>query len=160
MKHVLSLTFMLFGLWILLSGHFEPLLLALGIASTALTVYLALRMDVIDRESHPLHLTLQLFRFWIFLSRKIVAANIDVIRRILTPGTTISPQIIQLPLPQHSALGRVIYANAITLTPGTVTVRLDRDSITVHALSGEGADELKGGHLARAVPDNIERTGS
>mgnify|MGYP001096703108 CR=1 FL=1 len=154
MKHALSLTLTLMGLWVLLSGHFDPLLLSLGVVSTVVTVLLALRMDVIDHESHPVHLTLRLLRFWWFLAREIVSANLDVLRRILKPGRSISPQMVDLPVPQHSDLGRVIYANSITLTPGTVTVRLNRDTVTIHALSREAADDLAEGRMARAVPDS------
>jgi multicomponent Na+:H+ antiporter subunit E len=53
-------------------------------------------------------LTPQLVRFWIYLSGEIVKANIDVIRRILRPGKSISPQLVRLPLPQKSDLARGI----------------------------------------------------
>ena len=113
-------------------------------------------MDVIDHESYPLHLRRQLPRFWIFLSREVVLANLDVVRRILTPGKSFSPQLRQLPLPQKTAVGQVIYANSITLTPGTVTVQLGTDSILIHALSREAADDLQTGRMAQAIPDNLE----
>lgn len=153
MTHVISLSLTLFLLWLGLSGHFAPLLLSIGVASTLLVVFLAIRMEVIDHESHPIHLTGRLFRFWGYLFREIIASNIDVIRRILTPGKSISPQLITLPLPLKSDLGRVVYANAITLTPGTVTVQLDSNTITVHALAKETADALASGEMASKVPD-------
>ena len=156
MKHAVSLTLTLFILWILLSGHFNPLLIALGVASSLITVVLALRMEVIDHESHPLHLSRQLPRFWVFLSHEVILANLDVVRRILTPGKSYSPQLRQFPLPQQTELGQVIYANAITLTPGTVTVQLNTDSIRIHALSREAAEDLQTGRMAQAIPDNLE----
>ena len=158
MTHTISLSLALFLLWLGLSGHTEPLLLFLGLASTALTVYLALRMEVLDKERHPIHLTFRLFRFWGYLAREIIMSNIDVTKRILTPGKSISPQLITLPLTQKSDLARVVYANAITLTPGTVSVQLDKDSITVHALSKEAAEALATGEMASKVPDEIEDT--
>jgi len=156
LKHAVSLTLTLFILWLLLSGHYNVLLISLGLISSLLTVVLALRMDVIDHESHPLHLRRQLPRFLVFLSREIVLANLDVVRRILTPGKSFSPQLRQLPLPQKTAVGQVIYANSITLTPGTVTVQLGTDSILIHALSREAADDLQTGRMAQAIPDNLE----
>ena len=151
-----SFVFFLAGLWILLSGHFDPLLLSLGLVSTLLTVFLAQRMQVVDRESHPVHLTGKLLRFQVFLAREIVMANLDVLRHILRNGRAISPQMFELPVPQRTDLGRVIYANSITLTPGTVSVSLGKDRLLVHALSTEGADDLRSGRLARAVPDDVE----
>ena len=156
MKHAVSLTLTLFILWLLLSGHYNVLLISLGLISSLLTVVLALRMDVIDHESHPLHLRRQLPRFWIFLSREVALANLDVARRILTPGKSFSPQLRQLPLPQKTAVGQVLYANSITLTPGTVTVQLGTDNILIHALSREAADDLQTGRMAQAIPDNLE----
>ena len=156
MKHAVSLTLTLFILWLLLSGQYSMLLISLGLVSSVLTVVLALRMDVIDHESHPLHLRRQLPRYWVFLSREVILANLDVARRILTPGKSFSPQLRQLPLPQKTALGQVIYANSITLTPGTVTVQLGTDSIRIHALSREAADDLQTGRMAQAIPDNLE----
>ena len=153
MGHIISLAVLLFALWLGLSGHFNPLLIGLGLASTALAVLLAHRMDILDHESHPALLTPRLVRFWIFLGGEIVKANIDVIRRILRPGKSISPQLVTLPLPQKTDLARVIYANSITLTPGPVTLRLDKDTLLVHALSREAAADLATGRMASAVPE-------
>ena len=154
MKHIVSLGVLLFGLWMGLSGHMEPLLLTLGIASILLTLYLAHRMDVVDHESHPIHLTSRLLRFTAYVIREIVVANWDVVKRIVRPGKTISPQMIDVPLPQRTNLGQVMYANAITLTPGTVSVRLNKDTITVHALAKETAEELSTGKMASMVPED------
>ena len=155
-KHTISLAAFLYILWFGLSGHSEPLLLSLGIASVVFTVYLAHRMDVIDHESHPIHHLFGLLRFWPYLTVQVIKSNIDVIGRILRPGRSISPQMVDLPLPQRSDLGRVIYANSITLTPGTVSVHLGKDTIMVHALSKQGADELGRGEMASRVPDDME----
>ncbi|MGB5277771.1 MAG: Na+/H+ antiporter subunit E [Gammaproteobacteria bacterium] len=151
-KHIVSLGVVLFALWLGLSGHLTPLMLSLGVASTLLTVYIAHRMDVIDHETYPAHMTILLVRFWFFLGREIVAANIDVIKRIFKPGKNISPQLFELPVTQKTDLSRVIYANSITLTPGTVSVNLNKDSVTVHSLSKDGAKDLSSGRVANAIP--------
>ena len=155
-RHTVSLGALLFMLWLGLSGQLTPLMLSLGLASTLFIVYISHRMDVIDREKYPAHMTPMLIGFWAFLSREIVIANIDVLRRIFKPGKNISPQMIELPLTLKSDLSRVIYANAITLTPGTVCVQLNKESITVHTLSNEAAEDLRSGRMARAVPEDYE----
>ena len=152
MKHILSMSVALVILWMLLSSHFEPLLLGLGAASVLLTLYIALRMDVIDHESHPFHLTSPLLRFWVLLFWEIIKANVDVVLRVLG-FRPITPTVINLPVPHKTDLGRVIYANSITLTPGTVSIDVKPDSIIVHALSEEGARELESGYLAGIVPE-------
>ncbi|HED40723.1 MAG TPA: DNA topoisomerase IV [Chromatiales bacterium] len=151
---LISFGALLYALWVLLSGHFSFLLLGLGAVSVALTLYLVNRMNVIDHESHPLHLYSKFPAFFLFILREIVKANIDVVKRILkNGGKDISPQMVKVPVPQETDLGRVIYANSITLTPGTVSIELDKSYVLVHALTKEGADELLTGHMASMIPD-------
>jgi len=155
---VFSFGAMLFALWALLSGQFSLLLLSLGGGSVALTLYFANRMRVIDHESYPVHLYSRLPGYFSYIFREIIKANIEVIKRILkVGGKDISPQLVTIPVPQKTDLGRVIYANSITLTPGTVSIELDKDFVTVHALTKEGAEELLSGEMAMKIPDQLEK---
>lgn len=133
------------------------LLIMLGLASTGLTIFLSRRMNIIDDESYPFHLSLPLVRYQFYLAKEILLANIDVIKRILSPRVDISPQIIELPAKQRSDLSKVIYANSITLTPGTVTLELAGEKLTIHALSKEAAEDLKQGKMAGRVPESEEQ---
>jgi multicomponent Na+:H+ antiporter subunit E len=155
-KHTINLGILLFALWLGLSGQLNALMLSLGLVSTLVVVYLAHRMDLIDQEIYPAHMTLLLLRFWLFLAREVIIANIDVIKRIFRPGKNISPQLFELPLTLKSDVSRVIYANAITLTPGTVSANLDKKTVTVHTLSIEAAQDLSSGRMASAVPEEYE----
>jgi multicomponent Na+:H+ antiporter subunit E len=155
-KHIISLGVLLFMLWLGLSGQLDVLMISLGLASTTVIIAIAHRMDSIDHETYPTHLTLLLLRFWLFLAREIIVANIDVINRIFKPGKNISPQLFELPLTLKSDVSRVIYANAITLTPGTVSANLDKRTVTVHTLSIEAAQDLSSGRMASAVPEDYE----
>ncbi len=151
-----SFVVLLFLFWLFLSGHLEPLLLGLGVASVALTVFLSWRMNFIDHESYPLHLSLKFPSYSLYLFGEIVKANIDVARRVLRwRGASVSPQMIEIPLLQESDLGAVIYANSITLTPGTVTISLSKDSLTVHALSKEAADELATNAMSKEISNRV-----
>jgi len=151
-----SFAVLLFLFWIFLSGHLEPLLLGLGIASVALTVFLSRRMNVIDHESYPLHLSSKFPGFFVYIFREIVKANIDVVTRILSwRKAPISPQMIEIPQSQETDLGAVIYANSITLTPGTVTIKLSKDNLTVHALSKEAASELATGAMSEEISNRM-----
>ncbi len=151
MLHSISLGLLLFGVWLLLSGFFEWLLLGLGVVSCLAVVLIAHRMDVIDREGHPIHLGWRILVYWVWLAGEIVKANIDVARRILHPGLPIRPQLVRLKTSQGSELGHVIYANSITLTPGTVSVEVGRGEILVHAIANEPAEGLKTGEMDRRV---------
>ena len=156
MGHLINLAALLFAIWVGLSGHFNPLLLGIGLASTALAVHLAHRMDVFDHETHPAMLTYRLVRYWIYLTGEVVKSSIDVTWRILRPGKNISPQLVRLPLPQKGELARVIYANSITLTPGTVSFNVSDDHVTVHALEEGAIAELMDGEMNDRVAE-LER---
>lgn len=156
MKYSLVLGMTLFGVWLLWSGHYTPLLISFGAVSCMLVVLLSHRMNIIDEEGVPVHLGLRPFYDYApWLLKEIVLANIDVARRILDPGLPIRPTIVWVRASQKGDLGRVIYANSITLTPGTVSIDMVGDQIAVHALSYEGAAEDMAGDMDRRV-SNLE----
>jgi multicomponent Na+:H+ antiporter subunit E len=108
-------------------------------------------MDVADREGQPIHLTWKALVYWPWLMWQIVLANIDVARRVLSPALPISPTLFRVKTSQKSDLGKVIYANSITLTPGTISMDVTGDEILVHALTREAAQSLKEGEMDRRV---------
>ena len=149
--HAISLAAILFGLWLLLSGHYTPLLIGIGGASAIFAVVVALRMDVVDHEGHPLRLGLRVLGYWPWLLWQILRANLDVSRAILSPSLPISPETFPYRAGQKTELGQVVFANSITLTPGTVTVAEEDGELVVHALTGHGADDIRGGEMDRRV---------
>ena len=153
MLHAVSLAFTLSVLWLLLSGYFtEPLLLVLGLASVLLVVAMVHRMEVLDQEGHPVHLGARVLLYWPWLLKEIVLANIDVGKAILGfRGAVAAPTVFGVQASQMSELGRVIYANSITLTPGTVTIAVDGDRLTIHALTPDAVEGLEGGEMDRRV---------
>ena len=151
MIHSISLGAVLFGVWLPLSGHTEPILIGFGLASSAVVVLVTSRMEVIDREGHPIHLTWQALIYWPWLGWEILKANWDVAKRVLSPSMPISPTLLRVEASQTSDLGQVVYANSITLTPGTISVEVGGGNILVHALSRDGAQALEAGEMDRRV---------
>ena len=151
MKHVVALGVTLYVTWLLLSGVYQTLWFVLGLISCAICVGIALRMEVVDRESYPIDLSLLLPAYWLWLFKEIVLANIDVTKRILAPSLPVNPQLFRVKASQRDELGKVIFANSITLTPGTVTVDIDGDEFVVHALSDATKDDLETGEMDRRV---------
>ncbi len=151
MVHAISLYAALFAVWLLLSGMFNPFFLALAAICCALVVYIAMRMDVIDREAQPVHITWRFLTYLPWLAWQIVVANVDVARCVLSPRLPIDPILKWVPASQRTDLGTVIYANSITLTPGTVSTTVERDRIEVHALTRQGMADLEGGDMDARV---------
>ncbi len=145
-------TLVLFGLWLLFSGLFAPLLLVLGAVSSVLVAWIAERMGLLAPEPDAAWLRpLGCLAYIPWLAWQVAKANADVVLRILSPSRGISPQVLRVPSTQHSDVARTVYANSITLTPGTISIDVARDAITVHALSREGAEELAGGEMGDRV---------
>jgi len=143
----ISIAAFMFVTWLLLSGHYDPLILAFGVFSCVVTVLITWRMGLNDDEGHPIHLGWRVPVYWAWLFWEIIKANFDVAKRIINPRLPISPTLITLKASQTTEFGQVIYANSITLTPGTVSLRVDRDTIEVHALSEELAADLAKGTM-------------
>ena len=141
------------GLWWVLSGRGDWLMLSLGLGSAAFTVYLARRMLAIDRELHPFLISRDLVRFWGWLARAIVRANLYVARLVITQPLQISPTWVRLRTDPKSEVGMATLANAITMTPGTVSVDVDDGAIAVHALTEDAAAYLQSGELERHALD-------
>lgn len=153
MKRTISLVIVLIATWLLWSGHFaNPFLLLLGGLSILGVILLEKRMEILDDEGAPL-LGLKPFAYGAWLVKEIVEANIEVTRLVLDPKLPIRPRMIQVKASQKTALGRVILANSITLTPGTISVDMQGDRICVHALSFEGAEEDMSGDMDRRISD-------
>lgn len=138
----------LFAFWLLLSGMYTPFLVAAGAGCTLAVFLLSRRMDVIDREGFPVHLGWQaMVSYWPWLVKEIIKSGWDVSKRILDPRLPISPALVEFSPTQQSDLGLVIHANSITLTPGTISVEVERGRFLVHALTQEGAAGLAGSEM-------------
>lgn len=152
MARGVSLLVALFAFWLLLSGHYTPFLLAAGVGScVAVVVFSDRLMSVLDGEGHPIHLSRNALVFWPWLLWEIAKAAWDVTKRILHPALPISPVMLRVKATQRTEVGRVIYANSITLTPGTISMELDDNTILVHALTREGAEGLETGDMDARV---------
>ena len=148
MLHAISLGLAMAILWMALSGFFEPLLLGFGVFSVVLTVFIAHRMDVIDHEGHPIHHAPRVFMYWPWLLKEIAIANWDVAKTILGFGEPLSPSVFKTPASQKSELDQVIYANSITLTPGTVTISAETgNTFEVHALTKGSREGVESGEM-------------
>ncbi len=151
MRHTLTLFITLTIFWLLNSGHNTVLMTWLGFISIVFVLYVAHKMDVVDHESQPIHLSLKLPSYFLWLFKELVLSNVAVVKSIWLGNSSISPRLTTIKLSQKTDIGKVIYANSITITPGTVTVDLIGDRIMVHALFKENIDILKAGEMDRRV---------
>lgn len=150
MGYFLGLIVVLIALWTGLSGDYtltKPLIASFGVISITLSAVLAYRFDILDREGSPYGRLFQLLAYWAWLLVEIFKANWVVIKACLRSTLDINPALVKVKTGCESDLARTVFANSITLTPGTVSVEVEGNKILVHALyedsAGPGAfDEM------------------
>ena len=142
MIYGIGLAVVLAIIWWVLSGYDSTQLLSQGGASVIVTLLLAIRMRIVDRETAPFFRMHTLVPYYIWLGGEIAKANVAVLKAALKPEIDITPRLVRVPVDAETDLSRCIFANSITLTPGTVTVEVEEDAFLIHALTPEftGAD--------------------
>lgn len=151
MKRALILFVALYATWLLLSGHYDATLMTYGALSCAVVVALVAHLGILDVEALPVHLGIRPLLYVPWLLKEIVLSNLSVARVILDPKLPIHPRILRVAASQKTHVGQVIYANSITLTPGTVTLDVRDGVFLVHALTNDSAEGLLSGEMDRRV---------
>ncbi len=153
---MIYLVFLAIGLaffWLLMSGFWDnPLLLTLGAVSLILCLLVAWKIE----KKFPFHKAISLLPglplFWVWLFREVIIANIDVLKRIWFPKKyPLTPTIRTLPMSQQTRIGKTTYANSITLTPGTISMDVKGNEVTVYGLIRESVDDLEAGEMDKRV---------
>lgn len=148
--HAIRLIITLSLFWLLLSGYYDKLnLLILGILSVVLVVFLSMRMKVHEHKNQPLYFPfIYLLGYWAWLFKEVMTSNIAVAKMIANPKMPIKPLLKIVYSDQNTEIGRVLYANSITLTPGTVAMNVSLNrGIIVHALHQDSIVELEKGEM-------------
>jgi multicomponent Na+:H+ antiporter subunit E len=134
MIYGVSLSLVLALLWWVLSGYDKSILLSFGGISVIITMVLVFRMRIIDRETVPFFRLHTLIPYYMWLGGEIAKSNVAVLKAALKPEIDITPRLVRVPVQAESDLSRCVFANSITLTPGTVTIEIEDDAFLVHAL--------------------------
>ena len=159
-KSAFVLLVILVAYWLMLSGYLDkPVLLIMGALSILTVLGLSVRMKIIDAETAP-YINVMALGYFVWLFIEIIKANMAVVKAVLSPNMEVSPKMTKVPMKQSTDLGRVTFANSITLTPGTIAVEMCDDKILVHALLSEmtapsGFAEM-GERAGRAVGDPMQ----
>ena len=160
MKYIYTFLIM-FGFWILLSGKFDAFHLALGVLSSLIVSFIS--ADLLFQKKIKKGIMAETGRFLkyiLWLLYQIVIANIYVAYLALHPKMKdhLDPTIVTFKSKLSKKMARVAMANSITLTPGTITIRMEEDVYYVHALTRKFAEALPGEmeeRLAKVFEDNI-----
>ncbi len=145
----LILFFILLTLWLLMSGHYSILIISLGIFSCTFCVYVAKRGKLIDDEGLPIFFIPRLLNYIIWLFKEILKSNLSTAKVII--NGKVEPETFTVKASQVTDVAKVTYANSITLTPGTVTTKMQKDVFEVHALNSDFGNDVRTNEMDNKV---------
>ena len=123
-------------LWLLWSGIYKPMIVGFGAASISLVLLITHRMNSVDEDKVAIKLNpIKFLGYFFWLLVEIAKSNIAVTKTILSPSMPINQNLFEVSYTQRTDIGQVIFANSITLTPGTVSVETETGHFLVHAVS-------------------------
>jgi len=141
--------FVFLALWIIWNGQVTAEIILFGIVIAAVFYWFICRFLDYKMET-GLKIIKNLFRgihYILVLIAEVVLANIAVIKLVLSPRIEIKPVLVKFKTDLKTDLAKVVLANSITLTPGTITCDLETDgTFIVHCLDldmAEGLDDSK-----------------
>ena len=138
--------------WLILGADLTLVQALIGTLASFLVVWF--NYDLVFNHQETSKLTFRLigrfFRLAVVLVVAIVKANFHVAAIVLSPRMKIQPGFRKIRNPLRKDLNQALYANAITLTPGTLTVDLDDQGILVHGLETNSVSSLENSSLERA----------
>ncbi|MEQ1842245.1 MAG: Na+/H+ antiporter subunit E [Verrucomicrobiales bacterium] len=134
-------------IWVVFSGFLDPFHLSLGLISCAIVTWLSSDLLFDDRTIPIRRRAVQAVRFasyMLWLTWQIVLSNIAVLKLAFAPRSSLQPQIVRYRTPLKTDFEKFLLANSITLTPGTVTIKILGDTFYIHAIDDGAASGLNG----------------
>ena len=133
-----------FLIWVIFNGQFTPEIAVFGLIIAGLMYAFICkfmgykpRADIIMAKKF-----FYLIQYVFILVKEIVKANFAVIRMITSSRYDLEPAVVRFKTDLKSAPARIMLANSITLTPGTITVSLTGDEYVVHCLDKSLAEGI------------------
>lgn len=145
---------MLMIVWCIFSGQFDAFHLTLGVLSCAIVMLLTERYlfgnEPTDLKS-AIAIGLRMIPYSIWLIKEIYLANVHVFLLAVSPRGMrhVNPMLLRFKTRLQNPVARYVLANSITLTPGTVTMKLVGDELYVHSISAKTTIGLEGDMEAR-----------
>lgn len=131
----------LLGFWVLLNGSLATDVLQVGLlAAFVITLLFRDGLAVMSEFRFTPRALLTVPGFVLYFLQELVKSNLRLAKIVLTPDLPLRPGIVKVRTRLKSRMGRLLLANSITLTPGTLTVDLDGEWLYVHWVTMEAED--------------------
>ncbi len=146
----------LFGLWLVFSGRFDITHLSFGILSVFIIIFINYRLMKInlfpEREEPNIPVKLRRIPFFLlYMAWEIILASLQVTYLVIHPKLPIKPAMVTFRTKLPSAAAKVVLGNSITITPGTLTLDIERDTFIVHRIIPGSTGSLQNGMMQSRV---------
>lgn len=140
MSKNISLFIMLLAFWIILTERvtFE----SIGVGVFACIIVSILNKEYVKEEKIIIRKPFLYIKLLFMLIKEIIISNIEVAKIVLSPRLKIDPKIFVYKTKLKSEKLKVIFANTITITPGTITVSLEGNELIIHSLKELNKDGI------------------
>lgn len=127
--------------WVMLNGDMDADTLVVGVlAALAITLLFGRGLAIFAEFRFGPRALLATLQYFIYFISELVKSNVKLAGIVLSPALPINPGIVKVRTHLKSRMGRLLLANSITLTPGTLTVELEGEWLYVHWVTAESAD--------------------
>ena len=158
--HVLVLAILFSVVWFVFSGYTEYFFIGCGVFSVVVVLLLIARMKLI-REDYSMYrmlvFSLNFVRYLLKLLADVVNASLGVTKIIWSSKLNIDPTISCICTTQDTDAGKLIYANSITLTPGTIAIMLEEKKFLVHSLFAQDIKALSDSKLDFSIAKMVKK---
>lgn len=149
--------FIVFSLvWLFLSFQFNFFFIFCCVVSSIITIYICLKLNIITKDILKFRFTQLKYLFWLLweifkssfsLSLNVLFARDTNIRESVKP--------VRINIQNIDEMKLAIYANSITLTPGTITIDIKDNNFLIHSIDRNLIQDLEGGKMLRWVVKNV-----
>jgi len=151
---VLFWSVLLFCVWLVLSANAQMANIVVGIVISFSIALLYTKLFAKEDKFEMIN------PFWFFvyllvLAKNLITSNLQIAKRVLSKDMKLAPQIVEVKTELKSDWKKLLLANSITLTPGTLTLDIKDDLLEIHVI--EFRDGFDKGEITREFEQVIAR---
>ncbi len=132
MQRVLFWTALLFLMWMVLTANIQMgnIFIGLGVSFSIALLY----TKMFEHAKFEMINPYWFFIYILVLIKNLIRANIDITKRVLSKDMRLNPAIVEVKTELKSDWKKLLLANSITLTPGTITLDVKDDILYIHTI--------------------------
>ena len=146
-------TLLLFSIWMILSANVEiaNIFVGLGVSLSVALLYIKMFASEKIEMINPYYL----FVYILILIKNLVISNLQIAKRTLSPDMKLNPAVVKVKTELKSDWKKLLLANSITLTPGTLTLDIIDDMLYIHVI--ECKDKENASHITEEFEKIISK---